>query len=478
MNRGTDLSTYAFGKIPPQNKEIEVAVLGGIMLDSGAMIQVAQILKPDHFYVNAHNLVYSAMVRLFSESKPIDILTVSEELKRTDSLENAGGRYAVTQLTENIMSSAHIEHHARIVKEMWVKREIIRVSSTQIKNAYEDSSDSLELLGTAVNDFGGILNEVTSGSVKPFYQVVDETFKGIAQAALKSDDEKYVIGLSTGVYSLDHKTLGLSSPDFILYAGRPRAAKTTLAIAGALKNAKDGIPQGIFSLEMSENQLVLKMAAMETGIDLELLRSGRATREEWERIDAAQELIRGLPIYVYDRRGIYMSELKAIAKGWKAKYGVKAFYVDYIQLLKYDDKRLTREQEVSAISRELKALARDVECPVVGICALSRKLEDRGGWDKRPKDSDLREGGSLEFDPDMIIFVFRPENHGLMDDEGISTQGVVEFIVAKNRLGSLGIVRKYINDGTGVFMDAPTQQLREPKVVRNFSEKDEENLPF
>ena len=461
-----------FGKIQPQATDLEIAVLGACLIDNTCPLIVVGILKPEHFYANHHQLIYSSIVRLFAKNEPIDILTVTEDLKTEGSLGQSQGAAYISELTNRIASAANAEYHCRIIKQKWIQRQLIKITLNQLKTAYDDTTDVIEQLGSAANEFTNLINEVASGSVKPFVEIVDETFEGMAKAALKKADEKYIIGKSTGVYELDLLTLGYNDSDFIVLSGRPKDGKSTLAITGVLQNAKKGIPSGLFTLEMSKEQIVLKMAAMETGIDIQILRAGRATKEQWKTIHEAQAYIRELPVYVYDKRGLYVSEVIGVAKGWKSKYGVQWLALDYVQLLKSEDKKLTREQEISHISRQLKQLAGDLNAPVVAVAALSRALESRAGWDKRPKDSDLREGGSLEYDPDMIIHVFRPENHGLSDRDGEPTNGMIELIVSKNRLGSLGIVRKYIEDSTGILGDVSVKNY---KVINHY-EKDE--TPF
>lgn len=450
----TDLSTYTFGKIPPSARELEVAVIGACMLEKDAVITAIAILKPNHFYVSAHELVYSAIVRLFSRNEPVDMLTVTEDLKKHGSLEQVGGAYGVTQFTERIASGANVEYHARIVKQKWVQRERIRIASEQMKDAYEETSDALEGLGDCVTQFSDLLNEIASGAYKSFSDTVSETFKQISLAASKSEDDKYVIGLTTGIHNLDLKTLGYNAPNLVLLAGRNSDGKTSLMLHSVLANAKRNVSVGIFSLEMSQEEIIQKLAGLETGIETERIRSGRVNRYEWEKLEEVRELLTSLPVYISDKGAIELSELSAIAKGWKAKYGVQIIFIDYLQLMEIQDKKITHEQKVSKISRGLKALAKELRTPVVAVASLSRNLESRTGFDKRPRDSDLREGGSLEYDADMIVFVFRPENHGLKAyEDGRPTDNTVELNVSKNRLGGRGLVVQQINNGTGKMSD-------------------------
>lgn len=463
-----DLSSYTFGKIPPQAKDLEEAVLGACLLEKNAVVIALQVLRPEMFYVNAHQLVFSSIIRLFGKAKPVDILTVTEDLKANGSLETAGGPFAITELTSRIASGANVEYHARIVKEKWLGREIIRISSESIKQAYEDTEDPLECLGNAVNAFATLLNDVAAGQSKSFTESVDKVFANIALAINRGEEQKHVVGLSTGNYMLDKKSLGYSAPNFVIVAGRNTDGKTSLAsIEGPLQNAKNGIPVGIFTLEMSQDEIIQKMAARESGVDVDKIRSGRLTADEQHLLSQSQELIRNLPIQIYDKGGLAMPELSAVAKGWKAKYGTKYFVIDYLQLLKLGIlHRYTREQEISEISRSLKSLAKELDSPVIAIAALSRNLESRSGWDRRPKDSDLREGGSLEYDADIIVYVFRPENHNLEKfDDGTSTKNAIELIISKNKLGLRGIVKQSVHNGTGRltdFVDYKTLDLPTP----------------
>lgn len=444
-----DLSVYTFGKIPPQSRDLEEAVLGACMLESDKVHEAIMILKPEHFYLTAHTHIFSAVVRIYSRNEPVDILTVVEDLKKHGLLDDVGGAYYVTGLCERVASAGNIESHARIIKQKWVQRELIKLNSVAMKESYEDTADVFETLGNCMSEFSKLLNEISSGSTKIFSEVVDETFKGIAVAASKSEDEKYVIGHTTGIADLDRKTLGYNNSDFILIAGRPKDGKTTIAVVSALANGKKGVPCGFISLEMSKNQLVMKMAALETGIEIERIRAGRINKLEWGLLDQAQDTIRQMPIFINDRGGVQLHEIEAMAKGWQAKHGIELLFVDYLQLIRFDVRGGNREQGVSEISRAMKALAKNINIPIIAVSSLSRALENRSGWEKRPKDSDLREGGSLEYDPDMIIFVFRPENHDLTEHEGAATHKMIELIVSKNRLGSLGIIRQSIDDGSG-----------------------------
>lgn len=437
-------SVLDYGKLPPQSKEMEEAVLGAIMIDRDVFGPIIRILKgSDYFYVNAHQLIYSAMIELWVNNEPIDLLTVVEMLKSHGSLEASGGPFYIAQLTNKVGSSAHCEHHALLIKEMWIKRCLISTSSEIVKDAYDDTTDCFDLLEKGIMNLNNVLNDVSSTGDKTFLSYIDELDNNIHNAANNSGDEKYIIGHSFGNYSLDRQTLGACAPDLIILAGRPGEGKTTLMLQSARQNAINGIPVGIFSLEMSAIQLLQKLYAMETGIDLQKLRNGAMTMDEWIMYENARERIKSWPIQICDKGGISISEIKAISSGWVAKFKVEILYVDYIQLVTVGDvlRVNSREQEVGYISRNMKSLAKDLRVPTIALSQMSRAMEERPKAERKPKNSDLRDSGSLEQDADIIIFVYRPETHGIESfEDGESTKDATEFIISKSRMGPKGSV--------------------------------------
>jgi len=448
QRNGADLSSYIFGKIPPQAKELEEAVLGACMLESDAVMAAVTILKPEYFYVHAHQLIFSAFVRLLSKNAPVDILTVVQDLKENSSLEAAGGPFAITQLTARIASGANVEHHALIVKQQWMKREVIRVCSSYIKDAYEDTADPFDLVGNAAGELSAVLDSNHKSTT--FF--ASQLAKNILDAdAAAKNEEKYVVGLGSGIYSLDRVTLGFCPGDLVIIAGRPGDGKTTLGLHIVRECALHDVPVGLFSLEMSSGQLVNKLIAMHGLLPLRKIRSGTMDSTEWQKYHQIVTAIEDWSIYLNDDAGIGITELCAIAKGWKSKFGIKLLVVDYLQLIggDTDDRKIqNREQEIASITRRLKKLAKALEIPVIALSQLSRQMEHRGKTERRPVLADLRESGSIEQDADLVIFVFRPDCHGIKDyEDGFSTQNIIEFIVAKNRNGGLdNVLADYLLD--------------------------------
>lgn len=495
----TDLSSYTFGKVPPQARELEEAILGAMMLESNAVQPVLSIIRnADVFYLNAHKLVFQAIINLFAKNSVVDILTVTEELKKMQKLEDVGGAFFVTQLTARIASAANVEHHARIVLEKWVQREKIRISSEIIRNAYDDSDDVLDSLGDSIDNLSTLLNSVINGGHKTFSTSVDDVFARIASNLSLPAEQRAETGYLTGIPELD-KIVHFKKSQFIVLSGRPGHGKTSMEIQCMLHNAKAGIPVGCFSLEMAQDELVAKLIAMESGVSIDNINSGELDEFQQERISNARDIIRELPIYIYDsgdESGVSMNDISSIAKAWKARYKVEMIFVDYLQLIKTDgenSKYSNRERDVSGISRSLKRLANKLKCPVVGVSALSRNLENRAGWGKRPTDADLRESGSIEFDANVIIHIFRPEKVGLETyaDDGVyndntSTFDTVELHVSKHRGSSrLGRIRQHVDNGTSVLSMYKSQSRyayeskAKGKVQKNYYEPEkDDDTPF
>lgn len=473
----SSISIMDYGKLPPQAAELEKSVLGAIMIEHDCINGVIKILRgPDYFYVNAHQLIYSAIIQLWSNDSPIDLLTVTEQLRHTESLDAAGGPYYVAQLTNCVGSAANAEYHATVLKEKWVQRSVIATSSEMCKDAYEDSCDPFDLLERGLNEFQKVLTDVRSSSDESWDAQVDEFTANVKKAAERKDDEKYIIGRPTGVYVLDRKIMGLCDTHLIIYAGRPGEGKTTLMLQGVRENAKRGVPVGVFSLEMSTQELILKMISMEAQLEIEKLRQGALTQDEWHIYNRVAKEIAKWPIHVCETPGVSINEVKAVAKGWSVKFKIQALFLDYIQLMSVgENKRINnREQEIAHISRNLKALAKEIHAPVIALSQMSREIENRPKNDKRPRNSDLRESGSLEQDANEIIFIFRPQMHGIDKyEDGTSTEGITEFIVTKSRLGSTGIVKGSFDGRFSRFSDANAN------YQRSYSPKSEtEDTPF
>ncbi|MDR2414046.1 MAG: replicative DNA helicase [Odoribacteraceae bacterium] len=427
------------GKMPPQALELEEAVLGALMLEKDAYIMVSDLLKPECFYKEAHQRVYRAVQTLSLNAEPVDLLTVSEELKRTGDLETVGGYYYLSKLTSRVASAVHIEFHARIIVQKYIQRELIRASTEIQARAYDDAADVADLVDLAQK----MVFEIAEGNVKketmPINVLVDQAIKTIEEIA-KQDGG--VSGAPSGFDALDGVTSGWQASDLVIIAARPSMGKTAFVLSMARNMAVEhDVPVAIFSLEMSSLQLVNRLIASETGIGSEKLRNGDLTVSDWKNLHAKITSLLKAPLYVDDTPALSIFELRAKCRRLQQRYGIKVLVIDYLQLMTTgSDMRGNREQEVSMISRQLKIIAKELNVPVIALSQLNRSLEQREN--KRPMLSDLRESGAIEQDADMVVFIHRPERVGIIvDDEGNSLRGIAEIIIAKHRNGAVGDVR-------------------------------------
>jgi replicative DNA helicase len=383
-------AALSFGKVQPQARPLEEAVLGAMMLDKDAVATVIDILQPESFYVEAHRHVYKAICTLFEKSNPVDLLTVTEELKKMAVLETVGGPFYLVELTNRVASSANIEYHARIVAQKHIQRELIRVSTETIKDAYEDTTDVFDLLDKAEQNLFGITEKNLSRGTMSMSTLVNMSIKQFEELSKKADG---LTGVPTGFTGLDRVTSGWQPSDLIIVAARPGMGKTSFTLA-ITKNAALDFNQGVafFSLEMSSVQLVNRIISMETQIESEKLRKGRLEDYEWQQLYAVVDKLANVPIFIDDTPGISIFELRAKCRRLKMQHDIKLIIIDYLQLMTAggDGKNGNREQEISAISRSLKALAKELSVPVIALSQLSRAVETRGG-SKRPQLSDLRE---------------------------------------------------------------------------------------
>src|SRR5580700_2586071 len=440
-----DLGTMVFGKVPPQAKELEEAVLGAIMLESGAFDTVVEILKPECFYLEGHQRIYRAMQGLAQKSQPIDILTVVEELKSREELDKIGGPYYVTRLTNTVVSAANIEAHSRIILQKFIQRELIRISGEIIGDAYEDSTDVFDLLDEAESK----LFEITNNHLRKNFDSIDtvlvKTIQRIEDLRHKNED---VTGVPTGFASLDHITYGWQSTDLIILAARPSVGKTAFALnlaRNAALHASKPTPVGFFSLEMSAGQLVQRILSAQSEIWLEKIARGRLQEHEMKQLYAKgiQRLAQA-PIYIDDTAALNIFELRAKCRRLKNKHHVGLIIIDYLQLMSGagENRNGNREQEISRISRDLKGLAKELQVPIIALSQLSRAVESRKEGEKIPQLSDLRESGAIEQDADMVMFLYRPEYYDITANEfGESNKGETHVRIAKHRNGSLETIK-------------------------------------
>jgi replicative DNA helicase len=454
------------GKLPPQARELEEAVLGALMLEKDAYSIVGEILKPESFYDPIHQLVYGAIQGLSMQQKPVDVLTVVEELKRRGELEPAGGTLYIAELSEKVASAAHIEYHSRIIAQKYLARELISFSSEISQNAFDETVDVDDLM----QETEGKLFEISQRNVKKdviqINPVIKEALENIQIAANRKDG---MSGLPTGFKELDVLTSGWQKSDLIIIAARPAMGKTALVLSMAKNIALDfEQPIAIFSLEMSNVQLVNRLIVNVCQIKGESIKSGRLSDDEWERLDKNHKLLYNSPIYIDDTPSLSVFELRTKARRLVREHNVKALIIDYLQLMNASGMSFgSREQEVSMISRSLKGLAKELNIPIIALSQLNRGVESRvGNEGKRPQLSDLRESGAIEQDADIVCFIHRPEYYRITEDEnGNSLVGIAEIIIAKHRNGPTGIAHMKFDNEYARF-----QNLDEFAVGRNYVE--------
>lgn len=434
------------GKLPPQAIELEEAVLGALMLDNEALSDTIDILKPEYFYKMEHQKIFDAIIVLFNESKPVDILTVIEELKKLGELESIGGAFYITQLTNNVASSANTEYHARIIVEKFIQRSLIQISSTIIKDSFDETIDVFDLLSKAEQD----LFSVTEGSLRKSYDKMSVLISNaISSIEELKDKEDGLSGVPSGFSKLDRVTSGWQKSDLVIVAARPGMGKTAFALTMCRNIAiNHNTPIGIFSLEMSSDQLVNRLISSESEIPSEKLRKGNLEEYEFVQLHEKIKDLAEAPIYIDDTPGLSVFELRAKARRLVKNHGVKIIIVDYLQLMTAGgNKNGNREQEISTISRSLKGIAKELKIPVIALSQVNRGVESRTSTSKRPILADLRESGAIEQDADIVTFIYRPEYYKIYEWENSDdSRGQAEIIIAKHRNGSLENVRlKFIS---------------------------------
>lgn len=439
---------HQLGKLPPQALDLEEAVLGALMLEKNALTAVIDILNPESFYKDSHQKIYDAILRLFDKSEPIDILTVTQELRKEGELELAGGAFYITRLTSRVNSAANIEFHSRIITECAIKRDLISISGVVEKEAFEDQTDVFELLDKAENELFEISNKNIKKSVGEMRSLMRTALE---ELEIKSKQEDGLTGVPTGFSALDRVTSGWQKSDLVIIAARPGMGKTAFSLT-ALRNAAVDFekPVAFFSLEMSSIQLVNRLIAAEAELDSEKLRKGSLADHEWQQMHSKIGKLTEAKIFIDDTPGLSVREFRTKARRLKQQHDIQLIIVDYLQLMTGNEgKGGNREQEIAFISRSLKGVAKELDIPVIALSQLSRSVETRGG-DKRPMLSDLRESGSIEQDADIVMFLYRPDYYGITeisDSDGapMPAQGLGEVIIAKHRNGSLeNVLLKFI----------------------------------
>lgn len=438
------------GKLPPQAIELEEAVLGALMIEKDALTTVVDILQPASFYKESHQRIYNSILILFGKSEPIDLLTVTSQLRSLGELEFVGGAQYLARLTSKVNSAANIEWHARIISQSAIKRDMIRVAGDILRDAFEDTTDVFNLLDKTEQTFF----EISERNIRKSYADASTIMRAtIDELEKKKNNKDGLTGVASGFTELDRITSGWQKTELTIIAARPAMGKTAFVVS-AMRNAavEWNVPVAIFSLEMSSTQLMLRMISAEAEIDSEKLRKGTLESHEWQQLHHRIDRLSKAPIFIDDTPALSVLELRAKCRRLKAQFNIGMIIIDYLQLMTGDtggQKSGNREQEIATISRSLKNLAKEIDVPVIALSQLSRAVETRGG-DKRPQLSDLRESGSIEQDADMVMFLYRPEYYKITQDEnGNPTAGVGEVIIAKNRSGTVDTVRlKFIGKYT------------------------------
>jgi replicative DNA helicase len=441
-----------FGKIPPQAVELEEAVLGALLIQTDAIFSIMDVIKSESFYEPAHQEIFRSILDLGTNHKPVDIMTVAYDLKAKDKLELIGGEIYLSKLTDRVATSSHLEFHARLVHQKYIQRELIRATAEIQKRSYDEGEDVEELINFAESE---IFN-ISEGNIKSETQqinVILSTAMSLIEEAGKNQNK--LIGVPSGFSEIDRFTLGWQPSDMVIVAARPSMGKTAFVLSMARNMAVDHQrPVALFSLEMSALQLVNRLISAEVEISGEKIRSGKLEQYEWTQLETRVQNLENAPIFIDDTPAISIFELRAKCRRLVRTHNIQAVIIDYLQLMTAGvDMKGNREQEVSTISRSLKAIAKELNIPVIALSQLNRSVEARSG-DKRPQLSDLRESGAIEQDADMVLFIHRPEYYGITtDSEGASLLGLAEIIIAKHRNGATGSAMLKFKKEYAKFMD-------------------------
>lgn len=444
------------GKIPPNAIDFEKLIIGTFLIDKKGLDYSIDLLKPDVFYDPRHQIIFATILKLYESNNPVDLMTVIQELKKHNQLIQAGGDHYIIELTMGVSSSAHIEYHTRIVLEKYILRSLINVSANVIDSSYKESTDVFELLDKAEQSFF----EITNGTIKKGFDTANSLVKEAIETIKSLKDKEGLSGIPSGFTAVDKETGGWQSSDLIIIAARPAMGKTAFLLSMARNIAVEHkIPLALFSLEMASVQLITRMIASETGISSEKLRKGTLSDEEWNRLFSNVSELENAPLYIDETPALSIFDFRAKARRLVMQHGVKIIMVDYLQLMTANQGKNggNREQEIATISRSLKAIAKELNVPVIALSQLSRTVETRPG--KRPQLSDLRESGAIEQDADIVSFIFRPEYYKIAtwdnDEEGMetSTENQAELIIAKHRNGATADVRLSFFKNIAKFAD-------------------------
>ncbi len=448
-------------KTPPHSKEAEEALIGSILIDPSIIADVVEIVSSHDFYFPKNGMIFSAMEKLFDEGEPIDVISVSEKLRSEGMLDKIGGELEIAKYADIVPTSAHAEHYARIVRDKAILRSLIEAASKIVEVASEEG-DVDEILDGAERLIFEIAESRTTKTYMHIKDIMHVVFEKLEEIQEKADDldvtTALVTGIPTGFSELDKLTTGFHTSDLVIIAARPSVGKTALALSIARNMAvKYSVPVGIFSLEMSAEQLAQRLLAMEARVDLHKLRTGMFTSDEWDRLTVATEKVYKSSIIVDDEPSLDPRTMRAKARRMKKEFGIEVIFVDYLQLMHLRRSKDSRQQEISEISRSLKLLARELDVVIVALSQLSRAVEQRE--DKRPRLSDLRESGAIEQDADTVVFIYREEYY--KKTERIHQPHDAEIIIGKQRNGPIGAVHLIFDPSAVAFYDLDTVHSEE-----------------
>lgn len=437
-------------RVPPQNIEAEQAVLGAMLIKKEAIAEVQEILQPDDFYREAHRIVYEAMVQLQNNDEAVDLVTLTEQLRKSEQLDKIGGLAFITQLANAVPTAANVVYHAKIVKEKSELRSLINAATAIASAAYEDNTDVENIMDDAEKKILAVANRQNGGAFESMKSIVMRTFERIN---VLYESKGGLTGISSGFKDLDKLTAGLQKSDLILVAARPSMGKTAFTLNIASYVGTHGGKVAFFSLEMSKEQLMQRMLCAEGGIDATKLRTGQLDTQEWNKLVHVADTLSRAPIYIDDTAGITVMELRSKARRLKAEHGLDLIIIDYLQLMQGRPSKNgdNRQQEISEISRSLKALARELDVPVIALSQLSRSVESR--QIKKPMLSDLRESGSLEQDADIVMFLYREDYY----DKDTENKNITDIIVAKHRNGPVDTISLFFQKEYTKFRDLLVQ---------------------
>lgn len=457
-----------FGKLPPQAPELEEAVLGAIMLEKDAYSLISEILKPECFYKVSHQKIFEAIMMLAVHQEPIDMHTVTEQLRKNGTIDEVGGAYYITLLTAKVSSAAHLEYHSRIIVQKYLARELIRVSTEIQTKAFDDKTDVDDLMQEAE----GMLFEVSQRNLKKDVTQINPVIEEARNRMIIAATKQGASGVPSGFHVLDKITSGWQRSDLIIIAARPAMGKTAFILSMAKNMAVDyNSPVAIFSLEMSNVQLVNRLIMNVCQLEGEKIKNGQLDKYEWEKFDKDINQLLDAPVYVDDTPSLSIFELRSKARRLVKEHKIQCIIIDYLQLMNASGMSFgSREQEVSIISRSLKGLAKELDIPIIALSQLNRGVEGRTGIEgKRPQLSDLRESGAIEQDADMVCFIHRPEYYKITEDaQGNSLLGIAEIIVAKHRNGAVGDVQLKFKNVYAKFMNKDDVMDDENPFANNY----------